>query len=1040
MSHPIIRFVDRAKETTTTTSTGPISLGGAVDGFVRISGVGDGNSTYYTIEEDIKFEVGIGTYTLSSNTLSRDEIFTSSNSDNSKIDLGGSGTVFVTYSADKAVSKTSGNYVGIGIDPEYQLQVSGTGSFNTVRFHDGSTQLGLTETISSSALFAKKAASSNAVFASENTIMGLVETNTSNIADTGASNFTDIVSVSGLLPKIGSTTLSCDGFSATSGFETLYIGKGLELSVGTASLSSPNFYNSGIISICETSPFNPNGESGSLAFFNPAGTQIVGSTGLMYYTSGINTLYLNSDSSLGDFQMNFTSSEAGATPITIRATEGTDNHTGTMLAFDGTEGRLLSISDNISTGSLFTVSDIVGLPLIEVNASGDVKFIEYSNGRYVGIATGTPQYQLDVNGTGNFTSGVRFPDGITQTVAFTGHDADHYNYWSITADTGGTGNVTSAIPVNFLGYGGIATSFNGSATTPAIAAYTAGTGNFTALTFDNNIANIDSSGNATFNNITASGNLTVSGTLTYIDSTTVTIADKQLELASNSGTAAGNDAYVDDGGIVLKSTDGDKKWTWLDATDAWHSTENISLASSKSITFGDGTVQTTSPTGAIEATGSLLYTNVSDNADSIATNESDIATNVTNIAATGAKNAADIATVSGLSSAGMPTASGVRIETNSSNITTLFSSASTNSSNIVALSTATGLLSTATGINQSNIETNTTNIATNVTNIASTGAINAADILIVSGIVGIPSASGVIIDANTAKGITNASVIASNMSNISTNTTNIATNVTNIAATGATNAANITTVSGLVTTYTAGTGLVLVGTEFNTAGTGYFDSVAIATDGYIYHSGDPDTYIQFTNDEIQIAAGGRTYIKIEEDSTDKLMFNHGALDIDLQVKGENDANLIRTDAENDRVGISTASPAFLLDVNGSGNFTDGIVTSGAIKTPLISNEDGATVTCDLNSGNVHTVTLGGNRVIALANAGTGQKFMTRLVQDASGSRTVTWFNTIKWAGGSAPTLTTTGSKTDVFGFLCTSVSGDSSQSGSFDGFVVGQNI
>jgi hypothetical protein len=137
-------------------------------------------------------------------------------------------------------------------------------------------------------------------------------------------------------------------------------------------------------------------------------------------------------------------------------------------------------------------------------------------------------------------------------------------------------------------------------------------------------------------------------------------------------------------------------------------------------------------------------------------------------------------------------------------------------------------------------------------------------------------------------------------------------------------------VSGLVTTYTAGTGLTLVGTEFNTAGTGYFDSIAIATDGYIYHSGDDNTYIQFTNDEIQIAAGGRTYIKIEEDSVDKLILNHSALDIDLQVKGNNDANLIRTDAANDRVGIGKSAPDHKLDVDGVGSFESGIVTSGLI--------------------------------------------------------------------------------------------------------------
>ena len=59
--------------------------------------------------------------------------------------------------------------------------------------------------------------------------------------------------------------------------------------------------------------------------------------------------------------------------------------------------------------------------------------------------------------------------------------------------------------------------------------------------------------------------------------------------------------------------------------------------------------------------------------------------------------------------------------------------------------------------------------------------------------------------------------------------------------------------------------------------------------------------------------------------------------------------------------------------------------------------------------------------------------MLRLLQDGTGSRTVTWFSTIKWAGGSAPTLTTTASKADVFGFLCTATD-------AYDGFVVGQNI
>ena len=75
----------------------------------------------------------------------------------------------------------------------------------------------------------------------------------------------------------------------------------------------------------------------------------------------------------------------------------------------------------------------------------------------------------------------------------------------------------------------------------------------------------------------------------------------------------------------------------------------------------------------------------------------------------------------------------------------------------------------------------------------------------------------------------------------------------------------------------------------------------IAVAHKIQHIGDSDTYIEFDDDELHLAAGGRTFIKLEEASTDKLIINHSGLDIDVQIKGENDDNLIRTDAENDAI-------------------------------------------------------------------------------------------------------------------------------------------
>lgn len=119
--------------------------------------------------------------------------------------------------------------------------------------------------------------------------------------------------------------------------------------------------------------------------------------------------------------------------------------------------------------------------------------------------------------------------------------------------------------------------------------------------------------------------------------------------------------------------------------------------------------------------------------------------------------------------------------------------------------------------------------------------------------------------------------------------------------------------------------------------------------------------------------------------------------------------------------------------SGSNTFSGVTTFAGAVKQTLTSDSDGATVTFDMNVTNLHTVTLGGNRTLALSNTSAGQVFLIRLVQDATGSRTVTWFSTIKWAGGSAPTLTTTANKADTFGFICTS-------SGNYDGYIVGQNI
>lgn len=105
-------IADRVKETTITSGTGTITLSGRTfGGFQTFSGaIGDGNTTYYCIQNEDQFEIGIGTYTAGTNTLSRDTIFQSSNSDN-KISINGVGIVFSVVPADRLIYKDESNSV-----------------------------------------------------------------------------------------------------------------------------------------------------------------------------------------------------------------------------------------------------------------------------------------------------------------------------------------------------------------------------------------------------------------------------------------------------------------------------------------------------------------------------------------------------------------------------------------------------------------------------------------------------------------------------------------------------------------------------------------------------------------------------------------------------------------------------------------------------------------------------------------------------------------------------------------------------------------
>jgi hypothetical protein len=102
----------------------------------------------------------------------------------------------------------------------------------------------------------------------------------------------------------------------------------------------------------------------------------------------------------------FEGSGVNDTPINLEVQSSFQSATGsgTALLFQGTQGQLFSITDNLSSGTIFNISDITGLPMFEVTASGEVIMGEFADSIIIFSPTisGSVQGNLDV--TGAFTA------------------------------------------------------------------------------------------------------------------------------------------------------------------------------------------------------------------------------------------------------------------------------------------------------------------------------------------------------------------------------------------------------------------------------------------------------------------------------------------------------------------------------------------------------------------------------------------------------------------------------------------------------------
>ena len=157
-----------------------------------------------------------------------------------------------------------------------------------------------------------------------------------------------------------------------------------------------------------------------------------------------------------------------------------------------------------------------------------------------------------------------------------------------------------------LGYGSTLVSTTNISTGATAAANTKtvniGTGGAASSITNINFGAASGTGTATFNNdLVVTGNLTINGTTTTMNSTTLTVDDKNIELGS---IGSPTNITADGGGITLKGAS-DKTFNWINATGNWTSSEGMELALGKSYSINGGVVLSNTTLGSTVLTSSL---------------------------------------------------------------------------------------------------------------------------------------------------------------------------------------------------------------------------------------------------------------------------------------------------------------------------------------------------------------------------------------------------------------------------------------------------
>lgn len=387
--------------------------------------------------------------------------------------------------------------------------------------------------------------------------------------------------------SLTNTGVTAGSYGSSSSIPTFTVdAKGRLTAAGSASISTS---------------FTLTADSGSNQTISGGNTfTIAGGTGIDTVASDTDTLTINIDSTvatltgsqtltnktltspsvsglyLSDSNIVFEGATADAYETTLTVTDPTADRTITLPDASGTVALKGTIALSTDTTGDYVSSLVAGTGVSLSNNSGEGATPTIAIGQAVGMTDNVTFNIVTADLTGNVTGNVSGSAGTVDSL--TGHTTDDLNE--------GTTNLyftTARVDTEIDSY------------------VTGGTG-VTVSSGEISIGQaVGMTDNVIFNNVTVGGDLTVNGTVTTINSTTITVDDKNLELGS---TASPSDASADGGGITLKGTS-DKTFNWIDATDAWTSSEHIDLATGKSYYINGSSVLSATTLGSGVTSSSL---------------------------------------------------------------------------------------------------------------------------------------------------------------------------------------------------------------------------------------------------------------------------------------------------------------------------------------------------------------------------------------------------------------------------------------------------